>query len=715
MILLALAILLPTPGSAQAHKTETIRHSDGTTVVMQEFNMEIDGSAGSALSLASMLDKPAGRDGFISVADGHLVKPSGERFRIWGFNIASGANFAQKEDAVRLADYLARLGVNAVRFHFMDIDSRTGRGLFHNGLDNTRVLSAEELDKVDYLIAELKKRGIYSNINLNTGRTYREGDGVDHPEWLGLAKGATLFDPHLIELEKEYARNLLTHVNPYTGNAYIDEPSVICVEIVNENSLVEAWFSGRLIAKHQDSRTGTWDDITPYYGKVLDGQYNRWLRENYTPADLAVLTGEAGVKSGEDIPRLNPEQFDAASDFRFSTESKFIIQTERKFYDEMYSYLKDSLGVHSMVAANSDHNHYEWGYALLSNLSRYDFVDGHVYWHDYKNWLGDEPGHERWGRKDNLPMVSVPEISTVARLSRSAVEGLPFTISELNNGSYNDYFCEGIPVVGSYGAFQDWDGFYFFALAQREPELWPTARMSGLDMVWDPVRLANFTAYSLAFTRGDIKPAGTTVYRGFSEAELAEGIRNPGGSMPFFTEGFSHLTPMRSKTRVASFTRSIHDFPAMPDRKCVTSDTGELTWRADEQKSLVTIQSPCTEAAVGFMSEAPGKLGHMDVKVSNSFAAVTLTSLDGKPICNAGSLLLVATARARIMGERPTMVEVVSGTVTISGLEGAKTVALEALDGAGNPIRKVKYPVRKGTVSLPLGSDVTVWYRLTVK
>jgi hypothetical protein len=60
--------------------------------------------------------------------------------------------------------------------------TRTGRqNLFVRGRDDTRALDPKQLDTLDRFVAELKKRGIYTNLNLNVGRTFRKGDGVrDH-------------------------------------------------------------------------------------------------------------------------------------------------------------------------------------------------------------------------------------------------------------------------------------------------------------------------------------------------------------------------------------------------------------------------------------------------------------------------------------------------------------------------------------------------------
>ena len=44
------------------------------------------------------------------------------------------------------------------------------------------------------------------------------------------------------------------------------EPAVAIVELVNENSIVESWFSGRLLGKNTKKNPGTWTDIPARYG-----------------------------------------------------------------------------------------------------------------------------------------------------------------------------------------------------------------------------------------------------------------------------------------------------------------------------------------------------------------------------------------------------------------------------------------------------------------
>ena len=177
-------------------------------IQMEPFTIDWRDNADSIVNLSFLLEPPAGINGFIRIKNGHLAKPDGERFRIWGINFTGASCFPSKEDAPTVAEHLSRFGINCIRFHFLD--SNWSSSLFIKGRDDTRALDPGQLDRLDYFIAELKKKGIYTNINLNVGRNYRKGDGVKDYEYLGLAKVLNYFDEHIQMLHKEYARQLLT-------------------------------------------------------------------------------------------------------------------------------------------------------------------------------------------------------------------------------------------------------------------------------------------------------------------------------------------------------------------------------------------------------------------------------------------------------------------------------------------------------------------------
>lgn len=700
--------------------TDTSKH-------LVPFSMNWEKSLDSKLNLSFLLDKPAGKDGFITIIDGHFINPSGKRFKMWGGNLTGPACFPDKKDAPLIAAYLARFGINTVRLHFMDSNGRQDKSLFNYGLNTTRELFPAQLDKLDYFISELKKAGIYCDINLNVGRTFRKGDGVPEYEYLGFAKAVTLFDDHIIELQKEYAKQLLTHVNPYTGNAYINEPAVVIVEIVNENSLVEAWFDGRLQGKNITSVNATWSDIPPYYGKELTEKFNVWLKENVSPADIVLIEKEAGVKTGEEIPRLSPKEFNSASELRFHAEADFIINTERDFYSGMYHYLKNDLSVKSMIVANSDHNHSKSGYALLSNTSLSDVVDGHVYW-QHPGTRVDEKTGKQYPWIENTPMVNNPGVSTVVQLSRSAVEGKPYIISETNHPFPNEYACEGIPILGAYALLQDWDGIFFHELANVNFNLWNSNYSGNFCMGLDPVKMPFIAASSLMFLRNDLKPAETCVYRGYSENDIIEGIRETSDHNPYFTKGFSPLIPLIEKTRIRSFNKKINVFPEIKDQVEIKAETGEINWHVTE-KSYVEIAANKTESLIGYIPGATSLLKHIKVNIENEFAAITLISLDNTPLSTAEKLLLVTTGQTGISGmkwsddrkrliesgTKPTTIEVIKGIITLTGLSKAKSLIVEPLGGDGNPLKSQTIPVKNGTVKLVVGNDVTVWYYLEVK
>ncbi|MGA2498698.1 MAG: hypothetical protein ABSH20_13215, partial [Tepidisphaeraceae bacterium] len=237
--------------------------SDGWPAYVVEWTKDVNSPA----DVSFLLDAPAGKDGFVAVKDGHFVSAGGKRMRFWGLNATMQGALPAKESAPIIAGNLARVGINCIRFHFLDRPAPTG--LLEAKGDDTQHLDPQQLDRMDFFIGELKKRGIYADLNLHVGRKYKAGDGVRDADLLGMTKGVTYFDARIIELQKQYATALLTHVNPYTGKAYRDEPAVALVEFVNENSLTEAWVQGRLQGKLTAPSSETWHDIPPSYGQEL--------------------------------------------------------------------------------------------------------------------------------------------------------------------------------------------------------------------------------------------------------------------------------------------------------------------------------------------------------------------------------------------------------------------------------------------------------------
>jgi hypothetical protein len=699
----------------------------GAEVAMQPFTMDWRDNAGPLVDLSVFLDAPAGKDGPVGIRDGHLATADGRRFRIWGVNVTGSACFPLRADAPVVAAHLARFGVNCVRFHFLD--SNWSDSLFVKGRDDTRALDPNSMDRLDFFVAELKKRGIYTNLNLNVGRVFRKDDGVRDYEFLGLAKVVNYFDEQVQKLHKEYARQLLTHRNPYTNAEYRSEPAVAIVELVNENSIVEAWFSDRLLGNNTQRNPGTWTDLPASYAEQLTRQYNEWLPGLLNPVTWQELRELTNVREGQLVPRLTKAQFKAAPVLEFHTEAAFYMHLESEYFGGMYRYLKNELGVKALVVGTSDHNHYNTGYPLLVSTALCDVIDGHVYW-QHPNYLRDPQTGRQSFTIANTPMVDDPRNSTVVQLSRSAVAGKPYTVSETNHPFPNEYACEGIGILAAYAALHDWDGVFFYAFEHKNPSGWDARMPSHFELRPDPVKMMNLAAGACLFLRGDVRPAREIVYRSYSPEQVRESIRLSPSARPFFTPGFDPALALRHATRIRDFNTPGGPYPPANFTDSLTSDTGQLVWHhGGKRQGFVAIQSDASQGLIGFVGQARAPLRNLAATVENEFCSIILTSLDGKPIAQANRLLLVTSARAANTGmqwnqERtsltdwgtaPSVIEPVTGSVLLRNLDAVGGIEAVPLDSGAQPLGR---PVATDQVAdgwrITLGRPATPWYLLRI-
>lgn len=249
-----------------------------------------DASPGTATDVSFLNAKPAGVHGAIVVKNGHFVETNtGKRVRFLAVNLVAQGAFPTHADADKVAARLAKLGINLVRLHHMD---NPGWGDHSNLWDakfaDRQHIDPEQLDRLDYLIAQLKKNGIYVNINLHVSRQFTPADGF--PESVNAIpnfdKRVDEFDPRMIVLQKNFARDLLMHVNPYTHLPYTSDPAVAVVEINNENSLVgDPWAT---LGAGLDTLPA------PFRGELV-GQWNTWLAKKYTTDAMLKAAWLVGV------------------------------------------------------------------------------------------------------------------------------------------------------------------------------------------------------------------------------------------------------------------------------------------------------------------------------------------------------------------------------------------------------------------------------------
>ncbi len=211
------------------------------------FPISVMESVRTPIDLSFLNEKPAGTSGYLKAEGEHIADGKGKQVRLFGTNFCFGANFPEAADAEKVAAHLAKNGLNVVRLHHMDNDWGESLIVHEGQLDASgkivTKLNTGNLAKLDKLVAELIKNGIYINLNLHVSRTY-PGTPKDAPQY---SKGLDYFHPPFIDAFKDYARQLLEHVNPHTGRAYKDEPGIAIIEMNNENTLVlNPWWMAKL-------------------------------------------------------------------------------------------------------------------------------------------------------------------------------------------------------------------------------------------------------------------------------------------------------------------------------------------------------------------------------------------------------------------------------------------------------------------------------------
>ncbi|AHF89054.1 hypothetical protein OPIT5_01000 [Opitutaceae bacterium TAV5] len=399
---------------------------------------------------------PAGKYGHLVVTpDGHFAfgqKP-GDAVRFWGVNLCFGANFLERSEADRLAERLARSGYNTVRFHHFD-----GNLIRQGG--SSWDIDPHKLDQLEYLFAAMKKRGIYISIDLFTSRGFSEDElaafgfppGSDRGKTQQAFKGLIPIHEAAFEAWSRFARNLLTHKNPHTGLTWAEDPALIGICPVNEDSLVNrvshAW-------------------VLPYYKKAF-------VDSGAGSAD------EAGDRSS---PAWN----------------RFVYETHARSDARLFDYLRNTLKTRALLTGSN----FGTTQGLAIVRQHYDYVDNHRYW--------DHPGFPKtaWRAPFSFKQQNATrEKAAVPReIMATRIFGKPFTVTEFNFCRPNQYRAEGAVLMPAYASLQDWDALYNFQYAQSRDMALDGSHANYFAIAADPVGLIADRTSALLFIRRDIAPA----------------------------------------------------------------------------------------------------------------------------------------------------------------------------------------------------------------
>ncbi len=438
---------------------------------------------GSALDLSGFLeDGEAGQHGRVIISKrGKFAfeKSPDKDIRFKSFQTEMGfiMRFAEtyEERKAIIADYAKQIrlaGYNAIRINFDYIRAYQSKDKFE-----------ENLDLVDFYMAEMKKNGIY--VHYTIGWNNFGLNPKDYPEMRDAMKMSCVMNkPDVLAAWKKWAEFHLNHVNPYTKLALKDDPQIIQVEYFNELSISR----GRIERMPDDGRE--W---------VLN-KFHNWLKEKYgTIENLNKAWNEKGFvfNSGS----FKYKDFAAIRTFFVKNPDwcEFYDLNKRKFFDFCTEVVKGT-GYKGIISSEN-----------IGGTPEQSDIQNKFCHSTIINTYFDHP------MGINTEEQAVDQVSAIGT-AFPIISGLcarhfnnrPIGITEYNHCFWNKYRYEVLSTFVPYCSFQDYSMITLHEgavpnLANMKYKR--IRKMSPFRSAFSPIMRANEVFTSGFFLRGDIKPA----------------------------------------------------------------------------------------------------------------------------------------------------------------------------------------------------------------
>jgi hypothetical protein len=187
--------------------------------------------------------------------------PSASDYRAAGY-ITNDRKRAIEQDMA----HFARMGWDGLRLAFWgDWESSDSLG---------NLVINDHLDLMDYLIYKARERSIYMLLTpIQTyGSMWPDGQGDTTANGFSkyYSRSELGTNPEAIAVQVNYLKQIMNHINPYTGNALKDEPSILFIEMINE-----PWH-------HSEDTTGSIDYINKLVDAVRSSGCDKILFHNYS-------------------------------------------------------------------------------------------------------------------------------------------------------------------------------------------------------------------------------------------------------------------------------------------------------------------------------------------------------------------------------------------------------------------------------------------------
>lgn len=587
------------------------------------------------LSFLNAPEKPAGKHGFLKVVKDGLVFQDGAPIRFWGTTLTSYTLFGTtRENVKQQARRLSELGFNLVRMHHHDSPWVDPNIFGDRKSPDTQNLSSAMLEKLDWWIKCLKDEGIYVWLDLHVERQFKAGDEIEGFEEIRKGKptadlrGYNYVNTTILQAMKRFNEAYVNRINLYTNTRYKDEPAIAAMLITNEN------------------------DVTHHFGNALLPDKNV-LKHN------ALYMAQAETFAAKhDLPKDKVWR-----SWEHGPSKLFLNALEHRFNVEMIGHLRGQ-GVKVPIVTTST-----WGNPLssLPALTTGDIIDAHSY-----------------GGSGELEKNPVYAPNLVHWIAAAQVAGKPLSVTEWNVEPFPVPDRHTIPLyVAASASLQGWDALMQYAYAQVP--LNAPGHPSNWHAFNDPALIATLPAAALLFRRGDVQEASTIYAFAPSKEQLFNQSISPQNAIALRTAAEkgklvialpqTRELPWLEESAIPAGATVITDSKqslVSSDAAEVVSDTGEL--RRNWERGIFAIDTPRTQAAMGWIGGKKIGLADVDIAVSTRNATIAVQSLDENPISNSGAIMISLGARSVPKSARqlPFYSEPVEGQLTIRAPRGLK-------------------------------------------
>jgi len=622
------------------------------------FNPPKDEFSPNALfDLRSLNEKVAGEHGYVTRSkDGNdFVLGNGDPVRFWALN--TNAYEKNSNDLARHARFLAKRGINMVRFH--------GNVTPTDGALND--IETKERERLWKLVAAMKNEGIYTTFSpywAVSSRVKPSMGVLDSDK--GKEMGKLFFDPKLQAAYKSWLKQTLTEKNPHTGIPLAQDPALAIIQIQNEDSLLFWTTQGIGGEGLAELRRQFGKFATTKYGS-LDKAKEAWSN-TAAPGDN-FAAGEPGILL---IWDLTQRKGSAGQQQRRSDQLEFFTTLMRDFNAMIVDYIRKDLGCKALINAGN------WKSAdnvTMNDAERYSYTTTDIMGVN-RYYGGAHTGKNAgWAivNGDTFTDESVLLNPRALPVNLKQVEGHPMIISESSWVPPQSYQSEGPFTIAAYSALTGVDIYYWFATSE---EAWrQPGSANGFmpsESKWTcatPMLMGQWPAAALLFRKAYVKKGAPVVSEQRSLTDLwsrktpiiaEDAGYDPNRDKDNFSkesniqDGINPLAFLAgpvvtmyagdpSKSTVVDLKLYIDD-----TTKVVKSVTGELA--LDFGKGVCTINAPKAQGVTGFLNKLVDiKLNDIAIHSGNDYATVLVVALDDKDIKSSGKLLVqIGTS------ERPT-------------------------------------------------------------